>query len=363
MKVPSLKDFQRTKRRVAARRRRSERKRFRRSLRRKTKDEREFAGSNGRVKSRRDVESRSKSRRQNAENAVKRFRREVEKGAKRLVEVAAAPVFNGRNAGRRIRAGRFDQRRFRLFRSRNGREFGRDGTVGRGSESRSVDAGDRDLLRRDRGKSRRVEGRALEREVFVPDLNDGEDRAAVLRFGDRVGSGRELGVDDRVDAADEREVLELRRREENDLRNEVAALDLVEVVIGKLDRDRVVIEVSLRARRNGVDRQRRVERQIRAVRDVRQLQAVAASRREVLETRADERRGGEIADGDDVPINVHPVGALEENLGDFRLTRLRDDGGLQRRDRSRSRGRRRGTTDKTAAERTRSASDDDGKRQ
>ena len=96
------------------------------------------------------------------------------------------------------------------------------------------------------------------------------------------------------------------------------SIDLVEVLGGELDRDRVVGQVGVGRRGGRGDLDRRVEADALAARDVRELQPVDVALIEVVAGRHDEL-GGQVGPlavgaGAGLPADVHAVGIEEVDL-------------------------------------------------
>jgi hypothetical protein len=150
-------------------------------------------------------------------------------------------------------------------------------------------------------------------EILVADADDREDRAAAIGLDDRVAPRIEPRAHERLHARD-RQFLVLGIGQVDDLRHEVAGRDLVEVLVGQLERNRVVGEERVGARRHGPDFERRIEFQPLAAGNVGQLEAIDRPLRKVVASGRDERLGVEAARRRDVPADLHAVGTDEADL-------------------------------------------------
>ena len=112
-------------------------------------------------------------------------------------------------------------------------------------------------------------------------------------------------------------LMKFRGRKENYLRNEITLLNLIEIVVRKDNRNRVVIQIGLRSRNNRIDLNRRIKNQAFPILNVRQFQAVYFSSVKVLDSRADERSRFKSAVLNRIPIDVHSICSLECQLNDF----------------------------------------------
>ena len=148
-------------------------------------------------------------------------------------------------------------------------------------------------------------------EVHVTDSDDQHDRSPTFGFGDRIDAWIKLRRNERLDTGDG-QFLVPRIGQVDDLRYEVVALDLIEVLVGDLERHAVVRQVGIRCRMSRVHLQGRVKDQAFSPRDVRQLQPEGRSLREVVPRRRKQLVLGVARTS--VPSDVHPVRTDEANL-------------------------------------------------
>ena len=129
-------------------------------------------------------------------------------------------------------------------------------TVDRGADHAAIDRGsDHGTIDRSRAGNRA----AGHFEVDCTEPDDQQDRASLVGLEDRVNSGLEPGRDQSLDARDG-QFLILGIGQVDHLGHEVAAVDdLVEVLGGELDGDRVVSKVGVGRRGGRGDLDRRVE--------------------------------------------------------------------------------------------------------
>src|SRR5690606_3119818 len=133
---------------------------------------------------------------------------------------------------------------------------------------------------------------------------------------DRINPRLQPRRDERLHAGDG-QLLVFRIGQVDDLRDEVTGLDLVEVLAGELDRDRVVSQVGVGRRGGRGDLNGRIEHEARILRDLGELQSVNVSLGEVV-TSGDGKLSRQIdpiaVAGGRLPADFHAGRIDEEDL-------------------------------------------------
>ncbi len=150
-------------------------------------------------------------------------------------------------------------------------------------------------------------------QVLVAHADDGQDRTATIGFHDRIDARIETRADQRLDAG-QRQFLELGIRQVDHLGHEIAGRDLVKVLVGELDRNRIVGQVGFGAERDRADLERGIAFDTLAPFDVGDLQAVDAAGRETVPAGNHQRLRIKIPDSADIPSHHHALGLGEQNL-------------------------------------------------